>query len=75
MAAKMERRDFKRVRETGGIPESAACKILGKSQTTMKRWRREGGGPPFTVVHARLICYDRAALLDWQKTHGSKVAA
>jgi len=40
-----------------------AATYLGVSTSTLKAWRRDGNGPPHTMLGARMIGY-RVALLD-----------
>jgi len=43
---------------------SNAAKILGRSPTTLKRWRQEGIGPNWIELEGR-VSYDIGALLDY----------
>lgn len=60
MAGKIIRADFAALAKDGRIAEGEACKIIGKSRTTLRRWRMNGTGPKHRVEHKRLISYVRA---------------
>lgn len=38
--------------------------LLQVAEATLRRWRREGIGPPFVRID-RVIRYNRRAVLDW----------
>lgn len=42
-----------------------AAKFLGCSTPTLKRWRGEGSGPPYTKRSARHLRYSRSELAAW----------
>ena len=41
-----------------------AAQIVGRSPNTLKRWRYEGFGPEYVVIHRR-VRYDMAVLLEF----------
>jgi hypothetical protein len=42
--------------------------LLQVSEASLRRWRREGIGPPFVRID-RVIRYNRRVVLDWLKQH------
>jgi predicted DNA-binding transcriptional regulator AlpA len=42
--------------------ERDAARLLGVSERTLQRWRRDGGGPAFIRLGARRIAYSDAEI-------------
>jgi len=47
------------------ITEEEAASLLRVKRFTMRKWRREGGGPPYIRCGGRLIRYIKANIDDW----------
>ena len=47
------------------ITEEEAAALLRVKQFTMRKWRREGGGPRFIRCGGRLIRYIKTDIDDW----------
>ena len=47
------------------ITEEEAATLLRVKQFTMRKWRREGGGPPYIRCGGRLIRYTRNDVIGW----------
>lgn len=76
----IRRKDFAEMDTRGEINETAAAKLLNKSQNTLAAWRRKGfPGLPFapTVrqVHGRLVAYLRADVERLASALAASVAA
>lgn len=59
------------------VTTKEAAKILGRSPSTLKRWRYEGtGGPQYIVIQGR-VSYDKQVLLEYiqRNTRVSSVRA
>ena len=48
-----------------------AAKLLGRSPTTLKRWRYEGVGPTWIEISGR-VSYDKKSLLEFIQQHTKK---
>jgi len=47
------------------ITEEEAASLLRVKRFTMRKWRREGGGPPYMRCGGRLIRYIKNDVLGW----------
>jgi predicted DNA-binding transcriptional regulator AlpA len=52
------------------VHQRRAAAILGRSQRTLQRWRKEGIGPPSTKI-GRTVYYEISKLLEWLETQRS----
>lgn len=46
-----------------------AAGLLKVSEQTLANWAWRGEGPPTIAINSRLIRYDKAALLEWARSH------
>ena len=51
--------------EDEGLPESAAGKVIGVKNHTLRKWRQQGTGPEYYKISARCVRYRRSDLLRW----------
>jgi len=51
--------------DTEFLTPRQAAELLHVSPRTLLRWRKEGGGPPYTRAGATLILYSRDAIMAW----------
>jgi predicted DNA-binding transcriptional regulator AlpA len=47
------------------LTEAQAAEILGLSPTTLNNWRWQRIGPPYLLLSARCVRYDKAKLEEW----------
>ncbi len=52
----------------GFLTESACAEALNKSQRTLRIWRHQRCGPPFTRL-GKEILYRKSAVLDWLQSN------
>ncbi len=57
------------VKDSPLLDERAVAKSLSVSLATVRRWRYEGGGPPFLKLGA-LVRYRREAIEAWLEAKG-----
>lgn len=53
------------------ISQTIAAGMVGIHPNTLRDWRKQGKGPPYTTIDgSTAIQYSRAAVIKWMKEHG-----